>query len=496
MQESDTNKLSKFEQQLDKNPLPVLNTTLRKVREKLAEKHFNYEQLGSLIYHDPMYMFNFLAFANRIKREKIPDSEEKIKTPQHASMVLGLSNIEKCISSLVSLKKIKTSLSPKDNKALIQKIEQIACRSLHCAYQAQHLAKLMHSNAKEDIFNSALMMSLAELLIWHNSPQQAQQYELLVYTQSMPEIEAQLKVFGFTFNDLIYQIAPKWQLPELYIQSLKTELADEAQKSITCIKLADKLSRYVDFGWYHQDIYEHMDYCALVTPFSAQRLAKEFHLVAARLSDEMLGFYKNSLPTSSLVLEAGKIPYYPVLSPEKKTSPKFKEQESFNKVQADSQKVQQPEPMNKLENASTLPTLIQLTINYLFQSEKFNHVALLLLDKSKVDLTIRVEKSNLADPILQKKINVKPDKNLFSMILQKPHPIFIKASEAEKYAFLLTPSITDVLPAKEFFAKAIYFKNKPIGLFYLSNQQALDDETFSFFRKTMVRFEKQLSHFS
>jgi len=107
MQESDPTKLSRFEEQLNKNTLPVLDTTLTKVNTVLAEKQFNYEKLGALIYHDPMYLFNFLAFANRHKQQKRPDSEEKIKTPKHASMLLGISNIEKCIESLLSLKKIK-----------------------------------------------------------------------------------------------------------------------------------------------------------------------------------------------------------------------------------------------------------------------------------------------------------------------------------------------------------------------------------------------------
>jgi HD-like signal output (HDOD) protein len=491
MQESDSAKLSTFEQQLDKNPLPVLNSTLRKVREKLVAKHFNYEQLGSLIYHDPMYMFNFLACANRHKQDKIPDSEEKIKNPKHASMLLGITNIKKCISSLVSLQKIKTDLPQKDNKSVISKIEQLACRSLHCAYQAKHLAQLMHSNAEEEIFHSALMMSLAELLVWHNNPQQAQKYELLIHTQSIPETEAQLKVFGFSFNDLIFQIAPKWQLPELYLQALKTDLADETQKSISCIKIADKLSRYVDFGWYYQAVYDHIDYCALITPFSAQRLAKEFHLVAAQMSDNFKDYYPISVPISALLLEAGKIPYYAVFSPEK--NPAKEQQDNHNKTaQTDNRKVK-PIPQNKLENATTLPTLIQLTINYLYQSEKFDQVVLLLLDKSKSDLTIRIEKTKLSSPTLQKKINVSQNKNLFSLLLQKPQPIFFKTSEAESFSKLLTTSITDVLPAKEFFAQAIYFNNKPIGIIYLCNQNNLDSESYSFFRKTLVRFEKQLS---
>ncbi|MFK5892346.1 MAG: HDOD domain-containing protein [Pseudomonadota bacterium] len=494
MQESNSAKLSNFEKQLNAHHLPVLNTTLNKVKQKLSEKQFNYEQLGTLIYHDPMYLFNFLACANRHKQQKRPDSEEKIKTPKHASMLLGMDNIEKCISSLNSLKEIKTSLATKDNKALINKIEQIASRSLHCAYQARNLARLMHDSADEDVFLSALMMSLADLLVWYISPQQAQKYEQLIYTQAIPEIEAQLTIFGFKFSDLIYKIAPHWQLPELYITSLQTDVVDEAKKSIICIKLADKLSRLVDFGWYYQEVYDHIDYCALVTPFSAQRLTKEFHHTAASMSDNLKNFYQFCLPINFLILQAGKVPYYPVLSTPKKLPPKQINNQPFNLLQQ-KEKIQaaQPKPLNKLENASTLPTLIQITINYLFQSNKFDHVVLLLLDKAKIDLTIRIEKNKQTNSSIQKKINISKNKNLFSLLLQKPQPIFVKASEAEKYKNLLTSVITEVLPANEFFAKAIFYKNKPIGIFYVSNEHPLNTEDYSFFNKTLVRFENHLS---
>jgi HD-like signal output (HDOD) protein len=494
MQESNSAKLSNFEKQLNNNHLPVLNTTLIKVKQKLSEKQFNYEQIGALIYHDPMYLFNFLACANRHKQQKRPDSEEPIKTPKHASMLLGVDNINKCISSLRSIKEIKTTLSEKDNKAIINKIEQIACRSLHCGYQARHLARLMNDSAAEEVFLSALMMSLAELLVWYINPQQAQKYELLIHTQTISEEEAQLKIFGFRFNDLMYKIAPQWQLPELYIKSLQTDVIDEAKKSIICIKLADKLSRLVDFGWYYQDIYDHVDYCALVTPFSAQRLAKEFHHTAAFMSEGLKDFYNYCAPTTFLTLEAGKVPFYRVLSVQKKPLP----EQAFNQLQ-DKQNIPiansatRNKSVDKLENASTLPTLIQITINYLFQSNKFDHVVLLLLDKAKTDLTIRIEKTRKADSAIHKKINVSNNKNLFRLLLQKPQSIFVKASEAEKYNNLLTPEITDVLTSKEFFAKAIFYKNKPIGLFYVCDHLPLNTESFSFFNKTLTRFENHLS---
>jgi HD-like signal output (HDOD) protein len=484
MQESNIDKILSFEKSLHKAHLPVLDNTLVMVKDKLSREQFKYEQLESSFNLDPMCLFNFLTCANQYTQKVSSDFEETIKTPKHASMLLGTDNIEKCISKLTTLKTIK-------NRDIANKIEQLACRSLHCAYQARHLARLMKDSAEEEIFLSALMMSLSEILVWFISPTKAQQYELLVYTKSMSENEAQHQVFGFSFVDLMLHMEPKWRLPELYIQSLKTDTLEEAKRSIICIKLADKLSRLVDFGWYYQQVDDYFDYCTLVTPFSAQRLLKEFHYTATQMSDDMLGFYKFCLPISRLVLQPGKVPYYPVLLPEVKLEP----QQDITKEpkQSGSQAPPQVKPVSKLESASNLPTLIQLTISTLFETDNFDRVILIMLDKSKTEMTIRIEKTRLSDHARQKKIMISPTTNLFSLLLEKPQPIFVRLSEAQRYKNLLTNDITDALPAREFFAKAFYYKNKPIGIFYVTKEKALDNDKYAFFKKTLVRFEKHLS---
>ncbi|MFK5894697.1 MAG: HDOD domain-containing protein [Pseudomonadota bacterium] len=488
MQESNLNKIIHFEKQLYQHHLPVLNNTLRMVEEKLSREQFNYEQLESLFSIDPMCLFNFLTCANQYTQNFSSDFEETIKTPKHASMLLGIDNIEKCIAKLTTLNNIETPV-------IAYKLEQLACRSLHCAYQARNMARLINDKAEDEVFLSALMMSLTELLVWFISPRQAQQYEFLIYTQSITEVDAQFKVFGFSFLDLIIHMEPKWRLPELYLDALKIETLDGAKKSIKCIKLADKLSRLVDFGWYYQDVYEHIDYCASIIPFSAQRLAKEFHHVAVQMSNDMIGFYKYSLPLNALLLEPIKIPYYPVLLLRKKEKQKksgISKQTKNRNVKA---QILSAKADSNFENVSNLPTLIKITINTLFQSENFDQVLFLMLDKSKNDMTIYIEETKLKNSVMQKKIAISsPDKNLFKLLLEKPQPIFVELSNTERYNHLVTKQMTDILPAREFFAKAFYYKNKPIGIFYVANTNVpLDTDKFSFFNKTLVSFENHLS---
>ncbi len=211
------------------------------------------------------------------------------------------------------------------------------------------------------------------------------------------------------------------------------------------------------------------------------------------MSHDMSGFYKFSLPATNLLLQAEKIPYYPVLSlvvKQNKAGILKQNKHQNNDLKA---KIQKKSSASKLENASNLPSLIKLTINNLHQSENFELVILLLLGKSKKEMTVSIEKTKLKNSVLQKKIAISPNKNLFSYILEKPQPIYINSSNAEKYKDLISKQITDVLPAKEFFAKAFYYKNKPIGIFYVADKESLNTDTYSFFNKTLVSFENNLS---
>jgi len=489
MPESNQQQIQAFIKQIGANHLPVLNPTVPKIAEELTQDIFNYERLGQLVHLDPLCLFNFLAWANNHKQELSPDSEEKIQTPKHAALLLGIDNIDRCIKDLKPLSSLK-------NKKIANKIEHLACRGLHTAYQAKNLAQIMRSRSAEAIYLSALMMPLAELLVWHIEPKKAQKVELLVFQEQQPDEEAQLSVFGFTYTDLMIEMAPQWHLPEMYISALQTEVLSEAKKSILCIKLADKLARHVDFGWYHQQAYDFYEFCEEITPFHINRLSKEFHQTVLQMSWEAIDYYQLILPAVYLPLQEGKVPYQQVISLEK---PKQKQSVADSTiVQLNAQVTDKSNPggPKNLESASNLPTLIQLTINSLHGSERYQQTIFLMLDKSKSDLIIRMGKGLDDNAIMLKKINVSKEKNLFSILLEKPQSIFVKQSEFNRYQKFFSHEISSLLPATEFCAKALFYHKKPIGLFYVTSEEGLAKDDYDFFRKTLVRFDQHLTKIS
>jgi len=491
MPDSDQQKIQAFIKKIGDNPLPVLNPTVPKITEELGQEVFNYERLGQLVYLDPLCVFNFLAWANNHKQEIAPDSEEKIKTPKHAAMLLGTDNIDRCMKEFKPLSTLK-------NQAIANKLERLACRALHTAYQARNLARIMRSRAYETVYLSALMMPLAELLVWYAEPKKAQKVELLIIQEKQPETEAQIKIFGFTYIDLVITMAPLWHLPETFISALQTEVLGEAKKSILCIKLADKLARLIDYGWYHQQVYDFFEFCQEMTPFSSSRLNKEFHKIALQMAWEGNDYYQVILPAVYISLQEGKVPYQQVISLDTPKQPQNESELDSTIVRLNTQvahKEQAGGPKN-LESASNLPTLIQLTINSLHSSNRFFQTVFLMLDKNKSDLIVRMGKGLDDNAIMLQKINVSRQRNLFSILLEKPQSIFVKQAEFNRYEKFFSSEISNLLPATEFCAKALFYHNKPIGLFYVTGENQLLKEDYDFFRKTLVRFDQHLSKIS
>ncbi len=514
MSSSDRKKIAALWQHLDKKPLPVLCKTLTKVKENLQLAQLNYEHISQVIQFDPMFTFNYIAHTQVKKNQLNGGSEQKLLTPKHASMLLGFDQINHYIGKISSLEKYP-------NKAIATKLESLAIRSLFCAFQARNIAEIsrdkpvvqasikasqMKKQAKKDmtkmvgekntdeIFFSALLMSLPEIIVWHLYPQQAQKYELLVYRQNMPQENAQLKVFGFTFKDLMLQSSASWPLPDLYIETIQSNTIHDAKKAVIIVYLANKLSRLVEFGWYRQPLFDFLGFVEEILPFNTQRLYREFCKTTLKMAMEIEHLYHQCLPLVYMILQPGDVPYYQVIP-----LPQPKKQAEKPEPVAASDKNRTKQPAStvsvaneiKLSSASNLPTLIQLTIKKLSQSVHFDLIYLLMLDKSQKQITIRIVEGEAGDSHLHQKIDMQK-KNLFSVLLEKNQPIFVKQQDSEKYQHLLA-EIQKTLPHTSFYAKGFHYRNKPIGIFYATHKTQNSEEGFKQFRMIMVEFEQMVS---
>ena len=61
----------------------------------------------------------------------------------------------------------------------------------------------------------------------------------------------------------------------------------------------------------------------------------------------------------------------------------------------------------KIETATNIPTLIQLTVNALYGIEGVDHMFLLMMDKQHESLFVRIEKTKLHESFLNKSLPIK-----------------------------------------------------------------------------------------
>ena len=60
----------------------------------------------------------------------------------------------------------------------------------------------------------------------------------------------------------------------------------------------------------------------------------------------------------------------------------------------------------------------------------------------------------------------------------------------------MTQEIHEMLPNNSFCAKSFFYKDKPLGLFYITHNNGVDKTTFDDFRQVMVRFDHHIPRVS
>jgi hypothetical protein len=84
---------------------------------------------------------------------------------------------------------------------------------------------------------------------------------------------------------------------------------------------------------------------------------------------------------------------------------------------------------------------------------------------------------------------------LFSIIMKKPQALWFNTANREKYLPMIPAQTSQCLCETGFLIMSIYFRNKPIGLFYADNTDATNGLTavqFNNFKVSCQRFVQRL----
>ncbi|MCU7837463.1 MAG: HDOD domain-containing protein [gamma proteobacterium symbiont of Taylorina sp.] len=483
--------LSQFINRSDIAALPVLHNTLQELKETLAKPSFNYHHLDAILQYDPACMINLLSYANK---EINKDFDKQISKVEHAAMFLGMDRLEKFINNISSVYSIK-------NRKVAEKINRLQYRGIHAAFQAKNLALLINDSAIDEIYTSALISPLSELMCWFLEPVKAQKVELLVHHKNRGYAQAQLEIFGFSYHELAQALTLHWNIPTLFLQRQEVDSIEDMSKPVKCIYFAEKCSLYAEKGWYYDAMYKHIDYCSDNLHYSKGRIVQAFHKTAIHLAHTTKRFYKIQSVSAYLALLPGEVPYTQVIEiEEKKKTALSKSQNKLSDItinKADSIKI---ESINFIKTVNNFPSLIRITMDALYETEAFSRVAFIMLTKDKKNLQVRSLRGAKNKVFIETKLPLQPA-NLFSKLLEKPQFILINSQNYQKFSPIINKTMQNMLDSQEFIARSIHSKDKPIGLFYIDNHTPKNqDEKDSVSTADMAKikeiyklFDKQLT---
>lgn len=450
---SDNKQLQQFIERSDIGSLPVLHHTLQQLKAALAKPNFNYRSLDAILQYDPACMINLLSFANR---EVNKDFDKQISKVEHAAMFLGMNRLESFIHNITSLKSIK-------NKNIAARINQLQYRGLHAAFQAQNFALLINDDSSiSEIYTSALVSPLAELICWYLEPVKAQKVELLIHKEHKDYKQSQAAIFGFSYHELAEALTHHWNIPSLFLQRQETDSIEDMSKSVKCLYFAEKCSIIAEKGWYYDAMYEQISSCADTFHYSESRIAQELHKTVIKLAHSSNEFFKIQSVSTYLALLPGEVPYSQVIELEEK-----KKTSAANKVDS----------IHLIKTMRDFPGLIRTTMDALYETNAFSRVAFFLLSKDKKYLRVRSLRGYKSKVFVETDLAVQPA-NLFSKLLSKPQSVLISSHNYQKFSPIINETMKTMLDSQEFIARSIHSKNKPIGLFYM-DKHPLDNSSSS-----------------
>lgn len=241
MAEESKKSIEAWVQLLGSRQLPVLRQTVRSLAEaRTRVSSINPREITEFIMRDPLMAVRVLAYVR-------PHNEHRrmkdIANVEHAVMMLG---VEPFFKHFENLETVEDLLKPHP-QALIGLL-YIVRRSQRAARYAFEWAVWRRTANIEEIYMSALLYDLAEILMWCYAPQQsATILQMQRADSTLRSVTAQEQIFGFRIMELQQMLCKTWQLPELLLSQFNQEHKDHPR--FQNVKLAVDLARHSARGW-------------------------------------------------------------------------------------------------------------------------------------------------------------------------------------------------------------------------------------------------------
>jgi len=263
MMDSSKRSIGSWVQYLSSRKIPVMRQTARSLAEARTRiDTVNGREVSNIVMRDPMMAVRVLAYIRPYHGKR---QMKEVSTVEHAVMMLG---VEPFFRHFENLETIEDLLKP--HPQAMMGLLYIVRRAQRASRYAFEWAVWRRCANIEEVYISALLYDLAEILMWCFAPQQSAQILAMQKADStLRSAVAQEQVFGFKFNDLQHMLCKAWQLPELLLSQFNPEHSEKAR--FQNVKLAVDLARHSANGWENPALPD--DYAAIEKMLNINREA-------------------------------------------------------------------------------------------------------------------------------------------------------------------------------------------------------------------------------
>lgn len=473
---------------LETQDVPVLRRTFLEL-DKLrpSAERISASRLAVIILRDPLMTLKLLRLANSSRRGRLSN---EITSVEHAIMMLGVVPLFKHFSSLTVLEDMLAQQEHALNSVL-----QVFSRAQHAAYQARQWA-LQHQDIRvEEVYISALLHDMTNMMLWIYVPQRAQEIRDTVRRERVDYGLAHEKVMGFPVADFRAALAAAWRFPDMLADLV--DCRNAGQPRAQGVLLAVSLAHLAESGWYGAQIEAVLEAMAdtLNLPFGEAVLRVHQAAVAAARQWEWYG----------VTPAAAWLPMLPgTWEGQQAASVVMNNNES---PKGDESVCLMPDPVRlqsvmdeihaHLDASLNLNEMMSLVLRGMHEGIALNRIVFMLLTRDHARLKAKYVHGAPPGSLLQQlEVNLRIP-NLFSRLLEKMQGVWFSAANAKTLAPLIPPDVRQVIGEGEFFAMSLFVHGKPVGLFYADRKHgecSLDEHSYLEFKKLCVRAAEGLAH--
>jgi HD-like signal output (HDOD) protein len=464
---------------LSEKALPAMALTRTRVPQLLNSPNSNNADLQRIISRDPGFSLSiFRAFGVLPHPPKEP-----ISNLAHAIALLGIEPMTRASNQLPVL----NDLLKGETRAALY-----ACysRAGHAAWYALNWGQQLRLNNPDEIAISALLSELGEMMLWAYAEREISQI-IALEKRGMLRSTAEQTILGFKLNELSAQLADRWMLPPLLVESLNPAGAFQV-RSLT-VMLASALASASAKDWFSEQTQELTELAAELLGQSPDQGRADIHSLAAGAARNLTGL---PVPLSAYALLQPIVVQSIAAKMPKKTPSTILEQKDRGTIDSDTIPIvsTQQEKNNRQSDSSPLQNSLMRIFRDIRESTGVNRVMLALLSPDRTQLRAKyVLGADKNSPLRQFQHPV-GERHLFTLMMKKPQDIWLNRANKEKITPLISKMGRTALDSREFYMSSLFINNRPLGILYAdrSDSKDLDKQGFTQFKSLVQRLSNEL----